>query len=34
VAEKNYTLRVQFFEKKIDLCQKHDEVTQFDGNLF
>jgi len=34
MAEKNHTLREQFFEKKIDLCQKHDEVTQFDGNGF
>jgi len=31
VAEKNHTLRVQCFEIKIDLCQKHDEVSRFDG---
>ena len=31
MAEKNHTLCVQFFEEKIHLCQKHDEVTRFDG---
>ena len=31
MAEKNHTLRVQFLKKKIDMCQKHDEVTRFDG---
>jgi len=33
VAEKSPTLPVQYLEKKIDLCQKHDEVTRFDGIL-
>jgi len=31
VAGKNHTLRVQFSKKKLDLCQKHDKVTQFDS---
>ena len=33
LAEKNHTLRVQFLKKKIDMCQKHDEVTRFDGTF-
>jgi hypothetical protein len=31
VAEKNHTSPEEFIEKKIVKCQKHDEVTRFDG---